>query len=550
MRRTILLIAALSLSGAVRAARNIPLAPLVNDPGIAYSKTYDLNVNTVDVDQLSAQATYSSATIASQTFQDGRISTATITVSTVSLTTIHGAAATNTLTVSSNALGQTQASQTLNVSTTTGLAGATISINGSVLSTPRDWAIGTSSITTAANIVTAINAKFGGFTATSSGSTVTITANAYGTQGNAYTLSSSTPTALVAGASTFSGGQANATFTLNSRLFTAGIDFAVADVSSNTAVNLVALINAQFTTVTAATSAATVVTITAASKGTAGNAYTLAEVGGLSVGGATFSGGVASAYISINGISLIEGTDWTAASTSTGTAKAISDAIVANSNLQSIVTSTWSSSLVGVSTYGVVSASATHVGTTTGYPLFSSKPAVLPWNSGIMQGGANADWTINTGVINKTSHGFTLALPVLYSTGAVAIGGLTNQTTYYVIPVTANTFELSATSTGAVAGAFLTLTSSSTVGPHTYTVAPLAISGTPSFKWQYSNDGTNFADLSVSSVTFSSPYTAASTLWDFGTYNYVYLRLKYTAGTAGAVNLLVTENGKKLYYLP
>ena len=51
-------------------------------------------------------------------------------------------------------------------------------------------------------------------------------------------------------------------------------------------------------------------------------------------------------------------------------------------------------------------------------------------------------------------------------------------------------------------------------------MAPLTIAGTPSFKWQSSNDGTNFADLSVSSVTFGSPYTAASTQWDFGTYNY------------------------------
>ena len=545
MRKILFVIAALSLSGALRAARTIPLPAIANETGIAYSKNFDIDINAADVDQVSAQAVYSSATIASQTFQDGRPSTASITVSASNLATLHGAAATDTLTVTSNVLGKAQATNTIYIAsnTQTALGNATITINGSVIRTPRDWAILDVASNTAVAIQNAVNAKFGGFTAVASGSTVTITAHAYGVQGNAYTLATSTAAALVAGASTFSGGQENATFTLNGRKYEAGTDWTVGDVSSNTAVNLATFINANFTEVTASTSASTVVTITAAAVGTTANAYTLTEVGGLTAGAALFTGGVIPGYVAIAGTKLVEGTDWTYALTSSGTAKAISDSIMANTTLNAIVSSTWTSG-------GVVSATTTKVGVATNYALFTNKPLVTPWSSSSMIGGADADWTINTGTIKKASHGFTLAIPVLYSTGAVAIGGLTNQTTYYAIPVTADSFRLAATSTGAVAGSYITLTSSSTAGPHTYTLAPLVLTGTPSFKWQASNDGDNWSDISVSSVTFASPYTAASSTWDFGTYNYRWLRLKYTAGTAGALNLMVTENGKKLYYLP
>lgn len=559
MRKIITAAAALFLAGALQAARNIPLAPIADEVGIAYSKNFDFNFDAAGIDTLSVQEVHSSDTFTSATFQDGRVSTGTITVSTNSLSTLKGAQATNTLTVSSNALGKTQATNTIFLSSTTNATkstfyGASVTVNGASFYMPRNWAVLDVASNTLTGIASAINAG-GGFTAavttfTVAGATLTITANAYGTQGNAYTLATSTPTALVVGSDTFSGGQENATFTLNSRTFTAGVDFAVADVSSNTAVNIKSLINSKFSEVTASTTAATVVTITAVSKGTDGNAYTLTEVGGLTAGAGTFSGGVIPAYVTINGVSLVEGVAWTAVLTSTGNAQAISDAIMANSTLNAVIQSTWSSTLVGVSTIGVVNATTTVVGKASAYPVFSFPRTVIPWSNGNLQGGADADWAINTKNIHAASHGFTLGLPVLFSTGAIAIGGLTNQTTYYAAPIDANTVALALTSTGAVAGSYITLTSSSTTGPHTYTLAPLAMTGTASFKWQASNDGNNFVDLSVSSVTFASPYTAATTIWDFGTFNYTWLRLKYTAGTAGAVNLEVTPNGRRQFYLP
>ena len=60
-------------------------------------------------------------------------------------------------------------------------------------------------------------------------------------------------------------------------------------------------------------------------------------------------------------------------------------------------------------------------------------------------------------------------------------------------------------------------------------------------KWQASNDGYNYTDLSVSSITYS---TAGSTLWDFDDYNYKYLRAVFTAGTSGAVKMILRYFGK------
>lgn len=546
MKRSLVFASLLALAGLAHAGRTVYSAPLV-DGDVTYDRTYDVDIAAMGVDQLSFQADYAAGSFSSKTFDDGRVSTNTLTVSTSSLASLNGAAATNTLTFSSNSTyARAQATNTLNVASNTwaAIGNAVVTLNGVTLTHPQDWGIADVSSNTAVNIKNAINLKVGGFSATASGSTVTITAALYGTAGNAYTLVTSTPAALVAGGATFSGGQNNATFTLNSRIFTAGSDWTVLDVASNTAVGVKNLINAQFTAVTAATTSATVVTLTAAAEGTPGNAYTLASsTGTLAVGGATFSGGAYPAYVTINGTTLTEGVDWTAVLTATGTAKAISDAIMANSTLNAVIASTWTSG-------GVVYATSTAVGTAQNFAVATNQPSILVWGNSQFTGGLDSDLTLNSATISVPGHGFPTGLRVLYSTGVVALGGLANQTTYYVYAPTADTLQLSATSTGAVAGVGIPITSSSTTGPHTYTLAPLATAGTPSFKWQASNTGATFSDISVSSVTFSSPYTAASTTWDFGAYNFKWLRLKVVAPTAGSLDLTVTPLGRKDSLLP
>jgi hypothetical protein len=70
------------------------------------------------------------------------------------------------------------------------------------------------------------------------------------------------------------------------------------------------------------------------------------------------------------------------------------------------------------------------------------------------------------------------------------------------------------------------------------------LSGTPSFKWEGSNDDSNWYDLTstISSVTYSS---ADNTLWDIGEVDYRYLRINYTGPTRGGLSLQVYMSGKK-----
>ncbi len=138
----------------------------------------------------------------------------------------------------------------------------------------------------------------------------------------------------------------------------------------------------------------------------------------------------------------------------------------------------------------------------------------------------------------------------LSRSGSFTPAPLAVGTTYYVIPLTVNTFELATTSTGAIAGVPIVLTSSGSA--NTYTLNPEAISGTPSYKWQESNDGVNYNDItttpfniSITSVTIGT-YASTGTLnsWDFGPYDYPWIRLNVIAPTQGGINIKCTPNGE------
>lgn len=156
--------------------------------------------------------------------------------------------------------------------------------------------------------------------------------------------------------------------------------------------------------------------------------------------------------------------------------------------------------------------------------------------------------TVGSNLVLSTST-FSTAVPVLYTNTGTNVSPLVAGTTYYATKVN-SAFGLSTTSTAAVAGVFVTFTSSSSAG--NYTFSPLPLTGTPSYKWQVSNDGINWADYTttiygqaVPAVTLSSYVsTGTVTSWDFGFIQYAWIRLSVTAPTAGGINLLVTGNGK------
>lgn len=135
---------------------------------------------------------------------------------------------------------------------------------------------------------------------------------------------------------------------------------------------------------------------------------------------------------------------------------------------------------------------------------------------------------------------------VLYTTtSGSALTNLTTGTTYFVI--NAGSFQLAATSTGALAGVSINLVKLAFDNNDAGTITPLAfVAGSCGLVWQGSNDGTNWFNLTASSVTFSGAGTTAplSQGWDIGYFDYKYLQAVWTAGTSGIVDLILHYFGK------
>lgn len=171
----------------------------------------------------------------------------------------------------------------------------------------------------------------------------------------------------------------------------------------------------------------------------------------------------------------------------------------------------------------------------------------------------SGQYVLNTPTITITGNNFTTGMQVLLSSGAVPqIGGLTLGTTYFVSVINPNTlgvnstFKLSITSTGAVAGLGIPLTSSSTV-TNRYTLAPLAYTNAAGgIVIQWSDDNLTFFNAAtgnygtaISSAGFTS--NGNTTLYDLGPINHRYLRLNETPPTTGGMNYTVTDNERYSY---
>lgn len=153
--------------------------------------------------------------------------------------------------VYSTNLAAASATGTLTVIDTAALSGTYISIGAYQFKAGRDYAVGATTVATAANIAGAINAfqPYGSYpywvTASTSSESpaVTLTAQASGSAYNAIGLVTSNSAEITVSAATMTGGLNNASITINGTTLIQGRDWLALDVSSNTAISLSAAIN-------------------------------------------------------------------------------------------------------------------------------------------------------------------------------------------------------------------------------------------------------------------------------------------------------------------
>jgi hypothetical protein len=452
-----------------------------------------------------------------------------------------------------------------------GINPAVVTANGFSFTANKEWLVVNNATTTAQNLATALDILTV-LVATNSGTNVVYASSTLvGTAVNSFTLTSSTPAALSVSSTNFSGGKApallDAYFSINGANYLNGFGWSdISGTSTGTAASIAAFLNATSTNSATcgggagnilATAVGGVVNLRTWTACAANNAITLATTpssGGLTIGSALFTGGADNGAVSINGKIFTAGVDFSTGAAASNTATNLATAITA------------SSTTIGVTAQAigaVVTATSTVVGSITNYAMTSSTDAALTLSGpkiitagasvGAMTGGVASSFTINTQTINIPNHRFTTALPVLYSTGVVAITNLVNQTTYFVVVVDANNIKLSSTSVVALTGNGLVLASSTTgTTAHTYTLTPGPfIQGPASGKWQVSNDGTNWNDylataegIAVTSQTFVAVNPSTTTVQDFGPIDYGWIRYNALGPTQGGVTLKVILNAK------
>ena len=253
--------------------------------------------------------------------------------------------------------------------------------------------------------------------------------------------------------------------------------------------------------------------------------------------------------ITISGISIF----YTPGASAGLTAQSISSAILNTASFNTVLVSTFNFAT------GVVTATSTFIGTSANFNMTSSSQAALGVSGATMTGGTNSAYVINTPTITIASNGFVAGMAVLYSTtSAQAIGGLTNQTTYYIGIVSPNTlgqsskFVLATSSANAIVGTGIVLTSSQTkTTADTFKLAPLAFTNTSNagLQLQWSDDKVNWVNLTtgnynaaISSVTFTNSGTTATVLYDLGAINHRYLRLNEVPPTTGSATFTAIDN--------
>lgn len=320
---------------------------------------------------------------------------------------------------------------------------------------------------------------------------------------------------------------------INGKAYTEGIDWFLGVTSTNTMKSLRDAINEYFEYY--ANVSSNVVSVIARSSGTLANSWTVtSSTNALVV--TSWGGGQEFGYLTINGTTLTEQTDFNAVTSSAVTANSIEEAINNNSILNQIVFST-------------------HIHSTSGTVLIrSSNTGIFPYGVSVsstsylrvsvpnLTAGTTTDINVQTETFSEVNHGYGQGLRLLFQrvSGNVPTG-LVNGTTYWAIPKTSDTFQLATSATGAVAGANIFITSNT--GGGSFTLAPLTFSaGSAGFDWRGSNDGTDYYLLNTASVTYTGH---GGGLWSFIDYAYKYILFNFTGPTSGGITIDATFNGRR-----
>ena len=568
MKKIALLLGAL-LGSSVASNAGVNYSQSMYNSTACATQNIDLNLNTAgannsSIDKLSLQLNVSSAQPSAMTFTDGVTSTASIKIANNSY--IAPAFATNTVTVASDAsLAAVAATNYITIASTQGITNATIFFNGIPFVNGGVWKSSNSLAATNISLCTALATELNIVTATGPANVCYTTAAVAGSAGNLFTLTSSTAAITVSSAK-FTGGKdhplTNAYLTVNGVALYPRSGETWTGKSTDTAVFVARLLSSvNGIKASTANGVGLIVTATATTAGTAANSFTLVSstTGWLTAGGANFSGGIDAAQVTINGKTITLSTAATAASA----ANKLSDAIMADSYLKTIVKSTWSAA-------GIVTSTSITGGSQINYPLTTNDTNCLTLSATCYWGGYPSDinistYTTNPYTVNKSSAGgynYGLAQPLLFKkTAGTAPSPLVDKTTYYAVNILPQSLQLSDTSTGALAGIVIKLSSFTAAGGGSFVLTPSTMVGTSSWKFQASDDGNLFFDIYLSSVsdritisaanavalagTFATPYTTVQYLWDLKEMAFKYLRLAFTAGTWSQVSMNAIINGKQ-----
>ncbi len=201
---------------------------LVNEPGLAYSNTYLLDMAQYNAREVSLAAIFSTVTYTSPTVSDGHESSGTITV--VDYASLSAAAATIQVTVTTNNFGATL---------------PTLTFWNCAVKMGQDYSRGATRNITAANLATAIHSCNSNISAAATANVVYATATA-GSYANSYAFTSNNSSVTVS-AARMSGGRDNAVLTINGTALTQGTNYSAVTSSAVTAGNLATAIAANTT---------------------------------------------------------------------------------------------------------------------------------------------------------------------------------------------------------------------------------------------------------------------------------------------------------------